>query len=92
MVTAAQKTLVQDTFDSIAPIADGAAALCSIGVLSASALVAAIRSRATQWSEPLEADWRRAMTALVSRRCSAQRSRPRWLPNDWPRSSKGLDV
>jgi hemoglobin-like flavoprotein len=29
------------------------------------ALVAAIRSRATEWSEPLEADWRRAITALV---------------------------
>jgi hemoglobin-like flavoprotein len=29
------------------------------------ALVAAIRSCATEWSEPLEADWRRAITAIV---------------------------
>jgi len=29
------------------------------------ALVAAIRSRSTDWSELLEADWRRAITAIV---------------------------
>jgi hemoglobin-like flavoprotein len=34
-------------------------------VVARNALVAAIRSRAGEWSEPLEADWRRAITAII---------------------------
>jgi len=54
MVTAAQKTLVQDTFDSIAPIADDAAALCSIGVCVRRSIGVCVRRRDPIASYPME--------------------------------------
>lgn len=34
-------------------------------LIAREALVAAVRSRAASWSEPLDADWRHAITAIV---------------------------